>query len=105
MKKKKRTPPGPPGRTNGASACSAKSAGTSSWRAGTSIIAEYGGRLLVWSTSTPLHFCFQAEDGIRDLYVTRVQTCALPIFTSYTVERLAEQLGGWVAEGIPRVKM
>src|SRR5690349_22884716 len=26
------------------------------------------------------HFFFQAEDGIRDLYVTGVQTCALPIF-------------------------
>jgi L-alanine-DL-glutamate epimerase-like enolase superfamily enzyme len=26
-------------------------------------------------------------------------------FTSYTKERLAEQLGGWVADGIPRVKM
>lgn len=26
-------------------------------------------------------------------------------FTSYPVERLQEQLGGWVAEGIPRVKM
>src|SRR6266498_3612217 len=26
-----------------------------------------------------LPFFFQAEDGIRDLYVTRVQTCALPI--------------------------
>jgi L-alanine-DL-glutamate epimerase-like enolase superfamily enzyme len=26
-------------------------------------------------------------------------------FTSYSLERLAEQLGGWVAEGIPRVKM
>ncbi len=26
-------------------------------------------------------------------------------FTSYTDERLAEQLGGWVADGIPRVKM
>src|SRR5204862_2617941 len=25
-------------------------------------------------------FVFQAEDGIRDLYVTGVQTCALPIF-------------------------
>src|SRR3954468_25111585 len=25
---------------------------------------------------------FQAEDGIRDLYVTGVQTCALPIYTS-----------------------
>src|SRR5438874_9521659 len=26
-------------------------------------------------------FFFQAEDGIRDLYVTGVQTCALPIYT------------------------
>ena len=26
-------------------------------------------------------------------------------FTSYSDQRLAEQLGGWVAEGIPRVKM
>src|SRR5438874_9679898 len=28
-------------------------------------------------------FFFQAEDGIRDLYVTGVQTCALPISGSY----------------------
>src|SRR6266403_2480400 len=27
-------------------------------------------------------FFFQAEDGIRDLYVTGVQTCALPISTA-----------------------
>src|SRR5438445_6984646 len=27
-------------------------------------------------------FFFQAEDGIRDIGVTGVQTCALPIFTS-----------------------
>src|SRR6266496_6761846 len=27
-------------------------------------------------------FFFQAEDGIRDLYVTGVQTCALPILTA-----------------------
>src|SRR5690349_22052436 len=26
-----------------------------------------------------VYFFFQAEDGIRDLYVTGVQTCALPI--------------------------
>src|SRR3712207_7964629 len=26
-------------------------------------------------------FCFQAEDGIRDIGVTGVQTCALPICT------------------------
>src|SRR5256886_13290277 len=31
-------------------------------------------------------FFFQAEDGIRDLTVTGVQTCALPILASHTVE-------------------
>src|SRR5205085_7319404 len=30
-------------------------------------------------------FFFQAEDGIRDLTVTGVQTCALPIFGLFTV--------------------
>src|SRR5256884_8201843 len=30
-----------------------------------------------------LFFFFQAEDGIRDVAVTGVQTCALPIFTPY----------------------
>src|SRR2546429_8964977 len=29
-------------------------------------------------------FFFQAEDGIRDVAVTGVQTCALPIFVSET---------------------
>src|SRR5690349_24776660 len=29
-------------------------------------------------------FFFQAEDGIRDLYVTGVQTCALPILLQST---------------------
>src|SRR5690349_23441000 len=29
-------------------------------------------------------FFFQAEDGIRDLYVTGVQTCALPIYAGAT---------------------
>src|SRR5256886_7505379 len=32
------------------------------------------------STCTLLFFFFQAEDGIRDLTVTGVQTCALPIY-------------------------
>src|SRR5204863_5409023 len=30
---------------------------------------------------TAIPFFFQAEDGIRALYVTGVQTCALPIYT------------------------
>src|SRR6266567_125651 len=36
-------------------------------------------------------FFFQAEDGIRDLTVTGVQTCALPIFAAYlrSLERVA----------------
>src|SRR2546430_4121459 len=34
---------------------------------------------LAHSTSSCFFFFFQAEDGIRDLTVTGVQTCALPI--------------------------
>src|SRR5438874_11082135 len=32
-------------------------------------------------------FFFQAEDGIRDLYVTGVQTCALPILDRGVIVR------------------
>src|SRR2546430_6833054 len=32
-------------------------------------------------------FFFQAEDGIRDLTVTGVQTCALPIFNVMILEK------------------
>src|SRR5690349_24270494 len=39
----------------------------------------------VESSAISSFFFFQAEDGIRDLYVTGVQTCALPIFPVYTV--------------------
>src|SRR3712207_9450282 len=48
-----------------------------------------------------MEFFFQAEDGIRDIGVTGVQTCALPIFprvvpnsregTPVTVQGLARQ--------------
>src|SRR5256712_10179029 len=34
-------------------------------------------------------FFFQAEDGIRDLIVTGVQTCALPIYAPGALERIA----------------
>src|SRR5690349_14658907 len=50
-----------------------------------------------------LFFFFQAEDGIRDLYVTGVQTCALPIWIDeLAAERRAVRirLGGeprWIA--------
>src|SRR3712207_8705301 len=33
-----------------------------------------------------LLFFFQAEDGIRDIGVTGVQTCALPIFETFFAE-------------------
>src|SRR5688572_31760365 len=37
------------------------------------------------------YFFFQAEDGIRDLTVTGVQTCALPIYDDRVrAERLVE---------------
>src|SRR5438874_11111926 len=35
--------------------------------------------MIVTAILPSLFFFFQAEDGIRDLYVTGVQTCALPI--------------------------
>src|SRR6266496_1319315 len=38
-------------------------------------------------------FFFQAEDGIRDLYVTGVQTCALPILTREETVALAARKG------------
>src|SRR5690349_10498311 len=37
------------------------------------------GQATGWNVAPPVDFFFQAEDGIRDLYVTGVQTCALPI--------------------------
>src|SRR5204862_4408859 len=40
-------------------------------------VAAHATRLLL-----PHYFFLQAEDGIRDLYVTGVQTCALPIWTA-----------------------
>src|SRR5688572_32715240 len=36
-------------------------------------------------------FFFQAEDGIRDLTVTGVQTCALPIFGDILKESLGHE--------------
>src|SRR2546430_5262139 len=51
-------------------------------------------------------FFFQAEDGIRDLTVTGVQTCALPICTRLHVRGLSLPLHGLVAyrNGIYRVQ-
>src|SRR6266496_2310040 len=38
-------------------------------------------------------FFFQAEDGIRDLYVTGVQTCALPIWARQELRAAGETSG------------
>src|SRR5438874_5614757 len=46
------------------------------------------GPLAAGSGSPPAAvFFFQAEDGIRDLYVTGVQTCGLPILSSSLTQR------------------
>src|SRR2546430_7232921 len=53
----------------------------------------------------PMSFFFQAEDGIRDLTVTGVQTCALPIWRQWNHDSpsdiLEERIGSAVA--IPRL--
>src|SRR3712207_9204528 len=45
-----------------------------------------------------LFFFFQAEDGIRDIGVTGVQTCALPICFS-----LSKDLTHWINDGLMAV--
>ena len=39
--------------------------------------------LLIWLVNLYVFFFFQAEDGIRDIGVTGVQTCALPILRDF----------------------
>src|SRR2546430_5420413 len=61
------------------------------------------------SCSPSSFFFFQAEDGIRDLTVTGVQTCALPIYLRATIDLLGHARHdltrdlhdglGWVATG------
>src|SRR2546429_2075254 len=41
-----------------------------------------------------LFFFFQAEDGIRDVAVTGVQTCALPIYEVEVVLLIQQELAG-----------
>src|SRR5215203_4762259 len=40
-------------------------------------------------------FFFQAEDGIRDIGVTGVQTCALPIYSQAVEELVVDGVNGW----------
>src|SRR5205085_6575140 len=50
-------------------------------------------RLFIYSMFC-VRFFFQAEDGIRDLTVTGVQTCALPIFAgALTINGMGERAG------------
>src|SRR6266853_2388861 len=42
---------------------------------------------VVWCSCIFFFFFFQAEDGIRDLTVTGVQTCALPISRAWKPAR------------------
>src|SRR2546430_8579846 len=44
------------------------------------IVVTGSGSVLELGTALVIFFFFQAEDGIRDLTVTGVQTCALPIY-------------------------
>src|SRR5256886_12232937 len=43
-----------------------------------------------WQDSLIFFFFFQAEDGIRDLTVTGVQTCALPILLGDAIDHLVD---------------
>src|SRR5688572_33488447 len=66
------------------------------------------------SLAREFFFFFQAEDGIRDLTVTGVQTCALPILSAHTLgaprvfarcrsaPRLDGSLSCWRARVLPR---
>src|SRR3712207_6082039 len=49
---------------------------------------RYGQFFLNWSCVQVLCFFFQAQDGIRDIGVTGVQTCALPIYSLSEVDQL-----------------
>src|SRR2546430_11402531 len=51
---------------------------------------------MLWSVASWLlgFFFFQAEDGIRDLTVTGVQTCALPIWSAHVSSEASCEGGG-----------
>src|SRR5215217_8405483 len=47
-----------------------------------------------------IFFFFQAEDGIRDIGVTGVQTCALPVSFDRLERTVRDLAGGLVATGV-----
>src|SRR2546429_8110340 len=50
-------------------------------------------------------FFFQAEDGIRDVAVTGVQTCALPIFVAQVSDSVQDLRNDGLANGDPAVML
>src|SRR5690606_40002963 len=46
---------------------------------------------------------FQAEDGIRALHVTGVQTCALPIWVPYPPARITTFIGSTILELVYKI--
>src|SRR2546429_4953565 len=74
------------------------------------VISHFVDRFNLKCSRGRVFFFFQAEDGIRDVAVTGVQTCALPIsvppITSVSVDLRAEKklsanaidLPGWIAK-------
>src|SRR3712207_7311453 len=60
------------------------------------------------SMMNSVFFFFQAEDGIRDIGVTGVQTCALPIYEGednawlLVKKRDEHAVGGWEPDDHPR---
>src|SRR2546430_10436259 len=58
--------------------------------AGNQVVSD--GDEMACGSDVRFFFFFQAEDGIRDLTVTGVQTCALPIFRSGTTAATPQEL-------------
>src|SRR5690606_39826026 len=58
------------------------------------------------ASSLLLYFFFQAEDGIRDFHVTGVQTCALPIFISGSLNTVqtVDSLKEFIKNTFPKIK-
>src|SRR3712207_8326408 len=54
----------------------------------------------MWTVSLSVFFFFQAEDGIRDIGVTGVQTFALPIYTAELIERAVRVKADAVGEDL-----
>src|SRR5205085_5215689 len=65
------------------------------------VICENGSAIVCEVSVNPFIFFFQAEDGIRDLTVTGVQTCALPILRTAVRRRHVRRAGGAAAAGLP----